>query len=279
MKRVPPCHETEAAGLLPGGRGMTVLELMIVLAIIAMATVLVRSGFRMITKADLVEDSTELAAVLRRASSLAIEQGELHRVVLDLDKQVYAVEVCRGQIALQRNEKLLVDQDAVKRAIDKGKEKLAGLPTDSTTNTDPEDATRRATAIAGHHVMDRTCAPATEGFSGDATGKKWARSLRSGKGIKFREVWVQHIDGSVTKHTKPVPQVAIYFWPNGTSEKAVIETTDGDPDKSSDGETFSVLVYGLTGRVELMDGMLRDVNDHMMKNAMGDKDAKREDQQ
>jgi hypothetical protein len=76
-----------------------------------------------------------------------------------------------------------------------------------------------------------------------------------------------------------LPQVAIYFYPNGGSEKAVIELTDGDVDKVNDGETFSVLVYGLTGRVELMDGILRDVNDHMMKNAMGDKDARREDQQ
>ena len=38
----------------------------------------------------------------------------------------------------------------------------------------------------------------------------------------------------------------------------MIELTDGD-------EIFSVLVYGLTGRVELRDGMLRDVNDHMMR--------------
>ena len=47
---------------------MTVLELMIVLAIIGGAMMLVRSGFRLITKADLVEDSTELSAVMRRAS-------------------------------------------------------------------------------------------------------------------------------------------------------------------------------------------------------------------
>jgi hypothetical protein len=40
-----------------------------------------------------------------------------------------------------------------------------------------------------------------------------------------------------------------------------------------------VLVFGLTGHVELKDGVLRDVNDHMMRNALGDKDAKREDQQ
>ncbi|HSN28243.1 MAG TPA: hypothetical protein VLT45_18285, partial [Kofleriaceae bacterium] len=78
---------------------------------------------------------------------------------------------------------------------------------------------------------------------------------------------VQHRDESVTKG-----QIAIYFFPLGSSEKAVIEVTDGD-------EIFSVLVYGLTGRVELRDGVLRDVNDHMMKNIMGDRDAKREDQQ
>jgi hypothetical protein len=42
---------------------------------------------------------------------------------------------------------------------------------------------------------------------------------------------------------------------------------------------FTVLVYGLTGRVELHDGALKDVNDHMLKNVMGDKDAKRETQQ
>ena len=83
-------------------RGMTVLELMIVLAIIGGAMILVRSGFRMITKADLVENSTELASVLRRANQLAIEHGEMHRVVIDLDTGYYQVEVCRGSLAIQR---------------------------------------------------------------------------------------------------------------------------------------------------------------------------------
>ena len=55
------------------------------------------------------------------------------------------------------------------------------------------------------------------------------------------------------------------------SEKSVVELTDGS-------EVFSVLVFGLTGRVELHDGALHDVNDHMLKNAMGERDTKREDQ-
>ena len=92
------------------------------------------------------------------------------------------------------------------------------------------------------------------------------RKLRKDKGIKFKEIWVEHRDDSATKG-----QVAIYFFPLGGAEKAVIELTDGS-------EVFTVLVFGLTGRVELHDGTLRDVNDHMLKNVMGDKDAKREGQ-
>ena len=47
---------------------MTMLEIMIVLAVIGGLFFIVRSGFRLVTRADLVEDSTELTAVLRRAS-------------------------------------------------------------------------------------------------------------------------------------------------------------------------------------------------------------------
>src|ERR1043166_8933186 len=86
------------ARLVRGQRGMTVLEIMIVLAIIGGPFFVGRSGVRPGTKADLVEDSTELTAVLRRASELAVEHGELHRVVLDLESQAYLVEVCQGQV-------------------------------------------------------------------------------------------------------------------------------------------------------------------------------------
>jgi type II secretory pathway pseudopilin PulG len=262
---------------------MTVLELMVVLAIIAGASMLVRSGFRLITKADLVENSTELSAVMRRTSTLAVEHGEMHRLVIDLDTQIYTVEVCQGAVAIQRNEILRTNEEDKKRALDKGKNAFSNMPVQATEASDPQDAEKRAMAVAGHHIADRTCMTATDTISGDAKGREddehdkdgkvtkhgelrgWVRKLRADKGIKFKEIWVQHRDESVTKG-----QVAIYFFPNGSSEKAVVELTDGT-------EIFSVLVYGLTGRVELRDGVLKDVNDHMMRNAMGDKNAKRED--
>jgi type II secretory pathway pseudopilin PulG len=244
---------------------MTVLEIMIVLAIVGGMAFVVRSGFRLITKADLVDNANELSAIMRRASQLAIEHGELHRVVLDLDKQLYVVEVCQGQTAIVRNEALRNDDEETKRALDRGKQRLSELPADALAVGDPDEAVRRATAVAGHHIADRTCVPATAGLTGDASGKGWARALKASNGIKFKEVWVQHRDESVAKG-----QVAVYFFPMGSAEKAVIELTDGS-------DTFSVLVHGLTGRVELKDGTLRDVDDHMLRNALGDKDAEREE--
>ena len=245
--------------------GMTVLEIMIVLAVIGGLMFIVRSGFRVLTKADLVEDSVELTAVMRRTSQLAIEHGELHRVVLDLDNHGYVVEVCQGEAAIMRNERLTNDDDEVKRAIERGKQRMSQLPSDALAAGDPEAATRRSAAVAGHHVADRTCVPATEGLTGDSSGKGWARKLRKDK-VKLKAVWVQHRDDSATKG-----QVAIYFFPIGGAEKAVIELTDGS-------EVFSLLVFGLTGRVELRDGELRNVDDHMLRNVMGDKDQKRETQ-
>ena len=252
-------------------RGMTVLELMIVIAIIGLSMLLVRSGFRLVSKADLVEDATELAAIMKRAQELAIEHGDMHRVVFDLDTQTYSVEVCQGATAIQRNEALRADPDEVKRAKDRAQAQLSNMPPDTLQVGDPEEATKRATALAGKHIADRMCVPAQDSISagppqtgpdGKLLSTGWVRALKAKKGIKFKEIWVQHRDESATKG-----QVAVYFFPAGGSEKSVIEMTDGS-------ETFTILVFGLTGRVEL-----RDVNDHMMRNAMGDKDARREDQQ
>src|SRR5665647_1425370 len=141
--------------------GMTVLEIMIVLAILGAGVVLVRSGFRMLTKADLVENATELSAVLRRAGQLAIEHGELHRVVFNFEKGIYVVEVCQGQASIVRNEKLNTDPEAAKEAMERGKQRMGQLPADAFASGDPDEGTKRVTALAGHHIADRTCSPAT----------------------------------------------------------------------------------------------------------------------
>jgi len=253
---------------------MTILELMVVIAIMGGVMLVFRSGFRVLTNADLSEDATELASLMRRAQQLAIEHGEQHRIVFDLDKAIYAVEVCQGKTAIQRNEALRNDDEETKRAAEKGKERLRDLPADALAVGDPEEALRRATSIAGHHIADRTCIPASGGLTGHLDGRlaqheggqEWTRALHAKQGIKFKEIWVQHKDDGTTKG-----QVAIYFFPGGSAEKAVVELTDGE-------RTYTIMVHGLTGSVVMKSGKLDNIDSHMLRNLMGDKDAKREDQ-
>ena len=47
-------------------RGMTIIEIMIVLAVIGMLSYLAYSGFRVLSSQALVEDTLDLASVMRR---------------------------------------------------------------------------------------------------------------------------------------------------------------------------------------------------------------------
>jgi prepilin-type N-terminal cleavage/methylation domain-containing protein len=246
-----------------GQRGMTLLEIMIVLAIIGGGMFLARSAFRAVSKADLVEDAVSLTGTLRRTGDRAIATNQMHRVILDFDKQAGIVEVCKGADKIVRNDVVAVDEAGKQRALERAKDRMRDLPADAM------GATQRAAAIAGQHVADRVCVPvaAAEVKEGkaDKEARDWLILPKKEKGIKLSKVWVQHRDDAQT-----TGQVAIYFFPNGSAEKAIIELTDGS-------ETFSTLVFGLTGRVELQDGSVRDPDEHMLRNPHGQKDAAREE--
>jgi type II secretory pathway pseudopilin PulG len=245
---------------------MTVIELMIVIAIIGGFAYIAASGFRFVTKADLVDDATRLSAVMRRTSQLAMETGQLHRVVLDLDQRRFAVEACEGTTSVKRGEgDPPLDERARNDALAMARERMKtmmGAAADMAP-ANPESEMARASALAGQRVGSATCTPVEGEISGDAEGRDLAGTLRTGSGIKFKEIWVQHADDSFTAGT-----TAIHFFPIGSAEKALVVLTDGT-------DSFTVKVHGLTGRVELRDGDPERPEDHMMRNAEGDKEADR----
>jgi prepilin-type N-terminal cleavage/methylation domain-containing protein len=267
-------HDRHTRRLRVSQRGLTLLELLIVVAIIGIALYALSSSLRILGGFGLSEDSDELAAMLRRASQLAIERGEQHRVVFDLEKGGYRIDVCQGQAALARNEAIDPDKEKVEEALKKGQDKLRDVPQDALAVGDPDEAMKRAKALAGHHIGDRMCAPAMGGESGvhHSMNKKnlqigdddadWIRALN--RSVKFSEIWVQHKDSSTKKG-----EVALYFFPNGSAEKAVIEMTDGDGYRT-------LIVNGLTGRIQQKTGRLEDVEAVMLRNVMGKREKERE---
>src|SRR6476619_4767551 len=97
---------------------MTILEMMIVIAIIGMLSYVGYGAIRRLTRADLVDDTNHLGSLMSRASQLAAETGKLHRVTIDFEQNVALVEVCEGLPAVRRmksGEKTTDDKDAARQ--------------------------------------------------------------------------------------------------------------------------------------------------------------------
>lgn len=249
--------------------GMTILEVVVVIALIGMISYLGVGAIRWLRGANAVETSVEMAAVMRRTSQLAQTSGELYRVVFDLgatdsERQSFRVEVCAGGPAALTKDPELPDQseEAKKRAVEDAKQRLASttpqgaLPTGGGVDEEGR-AEDMALALANQLGSRRSCVVSAELF-GDPDGKGTVREVQNERGARIKQVWVQHLE-------KPVSHglVAVHFFPSGSAEKAIFEIGDGR-------NTFTVLVHGLTGRVEVRDGALRDPDDFLLRDATGE---------
>ncbi|MCE9577655.1 MAG: prepilin-type N-terminal cleavage/methylation domain-containing protein [Deltaproteobacteria bacterium] len=248
----------------PPQRGITLLEIMIVIAIMGLLTTVGFTAYRSFSKADLVKDANRIGSLMRRTSELASETGMLERVTVDLEKGTVVVETCDGVAQVQRNPQLgkPLDEDATKRELQNARERLKADPARQKFQAaSPEDEAKLAAALAGHHVGDQACTPAVDVFTGDSEGRPLAMQLQ--EGIKIRQVWVQHHEDSVT-----AGQVGIHFFPMGWAEKAIIELAQGDT-------TFTVRVHGLTGQIDIEDGPAQDADEFMMRDVNGEKEKAR----
>lgn len=287
MVRRPTSRRRCLTATKPGtGRqaGMTLLEILIVLGVMGGMLFLGIYTLRSVSKSALRAATVEMAAALKSAHNLATQSGMHHRLVIDLDEQTYAIEVCPDPIQLARgqDEEEKVDKEALQRLAEQPNPLdapggLAGaggaLPTlpgiagvgaalgEVSDTASPEQAMNAAAAIAGVRVGASRCGIAAA-TGGDQANFKDAPNIHaletSGGDIKVRRVHVQHLKEPVISG-----QVSVNFFPLGHAEKAFLEVADDE------GTQFSILLHGLTGRVEVRDGEV-DPDKHMRRDAAGD---------
>ena len=241
-------------------RGITVIELMITLAVVGLLMVVGYMGVRHVRQSDLREDTVRVASSLRAAYNMATMSGDLHRLVIDLDEHTYRIETCKGSIKLRRTQKERQpeedDEDARKK-LDIAQS--GAIPQEMLNAKSPEQAAKVAAALAGTRVGMAECKPPTLP-NGDADGRGDARKLSTSRSIRFKRVFVQHLEDPATEGI-----VKINFFPMGYAEKAIVEVADDD------GHVYSLLVHGVTGRVEFRTGEQRNPDEHMMRDGLGDK--------
>jgi len=243
---------------------MTMLEIMVVLAIVGLMMVFAYMGVRRVSKSDLRENVQQVAATLRNAQEMAVETGMHHRIVIDLDKQTFRIEMCKGDVKIRRSSKEIVDDFKNDRSL---AEIVADkqIPPEILQASSPEKATKLAAALTGQRLGTAMCGLAKRP-NGDSQGRGNLRKMNTRFAV-IKRVFVEHLEDPVTEGT-----VTINFFPLGNAEKAIIEIAEK---KDKDPE-WTLLLHGLTGRVEWHKGEVDDPNDHMMRDATGEKTLERE---
>ena len=194
--------------------GFTLVELMMVLAVVALLSAAVVPTVKTVTGANARQAAGELSGAARYLFDTAALRHETCRLVLDLDERSWWAECTKDRVYQAR--------EAVS----------------------PADAAREDEALAERFPDERDAekrrllGKAKWGAFQDRLAKK--RGLPGSAG--FVNVWAEHLREPATKG-----KAFVYFYPQGRAEEARIPVADGD-------NVYSVVVPAFTGRASVVTG-------------------------
>jgi general secretion pathway protein H len=211
-----------------GARAFTLLEIGIAIVILSLLMAIAVPGLSALSGVQLKESTGLLAGLIRDTYARTALLGRSTRLVFDMDKGAYWVEEAPVTARLF-GKKLEADRDG-KVKLDPLDERLDGIESD--TNDEEERA-----------KLQLLAPPAFKPIEGEDGQPKPLPS-----DVRFSQIWTEHLDDWVKGG-----QVALYFFPGGYTEEALITLTD-DEEAS---RTYTVWVGALTGEVTIEDEIPR----------------------
>ncbi|MFO0574927.1 MAG: prepilin-type N-terminal cleavage/methylation domain-containing protein [Polyangia bacterium] len=207
--------------------GFSLIETLVVLAVISLLTGGVVLGVRSLVKSELRAQSGKLAAAIRYSYDRAISTGSYFRLHFDLDQQTYRLERSEARVLLEQRE----ESGRNGRGRDKDKE-----------DKQAEDSEKRDTGLPPELLPPPS--PRRPKFS-----EYKDTTLPS---VRMSRVHV--LDILTPRQSEPYKagHAYLHFFPDGHTERAVIHLGT-DP---SDDDQYTLFVHGLTGRVEVKSGRL-----------------------
>lgn len=282
---------------------MTLLELLVVMAVVGLLMALGVRGVRWLRSSSLRDTTTEIAAVFRVTYNLATMSATHHRVVFDLDEQTYRIEACEGEVMLARQDREQLAEpgddeggagagalagDGLAGGTGMpgpggmsgmpglgGMSGMSGLPGGLPPGLMPRPGA--GGDIPSEVLSAGSLEEATQLATDLAGGNVGGASCRSadadtldskGRGVERR---IAKEDGlritrMFVQHLEGEQRegtVYVNFFPLGYAEKAAIEVAD------EDGTTYTLLLHALTGRVEFRSGRV-EPEEHLLQRADGE---------
>jgi general secretion pathway protein H len=207
-------------------RGLTLIEIIVVIAIIAVVSGIAVAGSMQLPTAKLRGSATMIVSAVKRAYTQATATSSDLRLVMDLDQQ---------RIWLEKSDRPMLAQS-------KGKTSTGGA--EAVTKAEEEALAEGAKILKGPPIPKPRFRPVSE-YGGDVDESKSGRPLPGS--IRFRSVQTTHDDAPRTSG-----RAYLYFWPGGRTELASIQIRIGD--SPTDDDTLTLLVSPLTGKVTVKGG-------------------------
>ena len=224
--------------------GFTLIEIIVVLAIVGLIMGLGVNALRSLARSDLRGAATHLSGAMRFLFDRASTTGKTHRLVLDLEGGRYWAEITDDKFyvprevespeATRRREELEAKEDeerlaaaakAAQATSGSSSSSSSGLPMDSSFDVSKLDV--------GEFRPKRARFAAFKELA--------IKPVTLSKRVVFRSIYTP-------RSTEPVTsgRAYIYFFPLGQTEAAIVSLSDPD------GETvYSLVAHPITGRVRV----------------------------
>lgn len=173
--------------------GLTLIELMVAMAIIATIFVVSASGLRQLTSADLKNSASQMASILRYLSNKAVTEHIYLRVVYDLDAQSYWVEESREKFLIVKEETTPKPEKTQKKEKEKEEKK------------EEKEETKEDFAVSESKLLKKKTLP---------------------NEVRFKDVYADYLEGK-----RESGQVHTYFFPDGYATGTIIHLHNKDDEE------------------------------------------------
>lgn len=205
-------------------RGLTLIEVVIAITLIGLLSGSLLFGKNMLVGSRMKATATLIVSSVRFGLTRANATGRPARLVIDLDKKQLSLEEAGGSQMLR----------------EKGKDQSAGAAPATSAEAKARAETERI--LEGPRAARPTFSKLS-GVTGAVEELSAGRSL--GEGVEVVLVRTEHDEEPVREG-----RAYIYFWPGGTTERAVVQLK-----KAGDREVaLTVVLSPLTGRAKIEKG-------------------------